>query len=70
MSGKYIKPKSKTIVNPLTGQLDQVSDNNFSYEGVPANKKLIIHENHQMIVHEGFSVEGDLDLHGSLILEE
>ena len=70
MSGKSIRPKTKTIVNPLTGKLEQVKDNNFSYESVPVNKRLTIHENNQMIVHEGFEVDGELDLYGSLILEE
>lgn len=70
MSHKLIKPKKRVVVNPLTGQFEYVTDNNFSYESVPEHTKLVIHENNQMIVYEGFSVDGDLDLHGSLILEE
>lgn len=64
-----VKPKKKVIINPL-GELDIVTDNNFSYESVPEGKKLTIPSNHQMIVHEGFIVDGDLDLKGTLVLEE
>lgn len=67
---KVIRPKRKVVINPLTGKLDLVNDNNFSYESVPLNKKLTIAENQQMSVHEEFDLEGDLDLSGSLILEE
>lgn len=67
---KLVKPKRRIVVNPLTGAFENVSDSNFSYEGVPENKKLTIHENNQMSIHEEFVVEGDLELHGSLILEE
>lgn len=70
MSDKLVRPKKRIVVNPTTGVLDSVTDNNFSYEGVPLNKKLTIHENNQMTVRDGFEVEGDLDLHGSLILED
>lgn len=70
MGLKVVKPKLNTVLNPLTGKLEQTIDNNFSYESVPQNRKLIIHENNQMIVYEGFSVDGDLDLYGTLILED
>lgn len=66
---KPIKPKKKIVFNPLEGQFDLVTDNNFSYESVPANKKLKIRENEQMIVCEGFDVQGELQLDGSLMLE-
>lgn len=67
---KNIRPKKKVVVNPLTGKIEYVNDNNFSYEKVPNNKKLTIQENNQMVVYDGFEVDGDLDLLGSLILEE
>lgn len=70
MSGKTIRPKKRIVINPMTGNLDSVTDNNFSYEKVPQNRKLIIHENHQMLVVDELEVDGDLDLYGSLILEE
>lgn len=70
MSNTPIKPKTRTIINPVTGQLEQVRDNNFSYENIPVNKRLVIHENNQMVVYDGFEVDGELDLYGSLILEE
>jgi hypothetical protein len=68
--GKPVKPKRKVVLNPLSGRFDLVSDNNFSYESVPDNKKLTIQENHQMVVYEGLDVDGELDLYGSVILEE
>lgn len=65
-----IKPKKKIDFNPLEGQFDITTDNNFSYESVPINKKLTIPENHQMILHGEIVIEGDLILEGTLILEE
>ena len=35
---KLVKPKRRIVVNPLTGAFENVSDSNFSYEGVPENK--------------------------------
>jgi len=70
MSNELTKPKKRIVVNPLTGKFEYVTDNNFSYEGVPEHRKLIIYANNQMTVYEGFNVDGDLDLYGSLILEE
>ncbi len=67
---KAIRPKKKVVVNPLTGKIEYVNDNNFSYENIPVGKKLTIQENNQMVVHDGFEVDGDLELLGSLILEE
>lgn len=65
-----IKPKKKLNINPITGKLDLVTDNNFSYESVPENKRLKIPENHQMVLHEEFDLEGELIIDGSLIMEE
>jgi hypothetical protein len=70
MSDKLVKPKKRIVINPTNGKLDNTTDNNFSYESVPENKKLIIHANNQMHVVDGFSVDGELDLYGSLILED
>lgn len=67
---KPVKPKKKLNINPTTGKLDLVTDNNFSYESVPVNKKLQIPENHQMTVYEGFELDGELQVNGSLILED
>lgn len=67
---KPVKPKKKIAFNPLTGEFDLVTDNNFSYEGVPSPKILTIRENHQMILHEEFDLDGELRLDGSLIIEE
>lgn len=69
MAGR-IKPKQKVTINPLTGDFDIITDNNFSYESVPSGKKLEIPENMQMAVHDEFILDGDLDLEGSLILED
>lgn len=67
---KRIKPKRKIVINPIEGEFDLVSDNNFSYESVPEGKRLVIYENMQMIVMEGFDVEGELTLDGNIFLEE
>jgi len=70
--GKSVRPRRKISINPTTGKLDLVSDNNFSYESVPNNKRLHIPENHQMVVREEFEIEtgSELKLDGSLIVEE
>ena len=67
---KPVKPKKKIAFNPLTGEFDLVTDNNFSYESVPSPKVLTIPENHQMVIHEEFDLEGELRLDGSLVIEE
>ena len=69
---KPVKPKKKIAFNPIEGQFDLVPDNNFSYEGIPAPKKLTIPENHQMIVREQFDIEdgAELRLEGSIMVEE
>lgn len=64
-----IKPPKKLTINPIEGELDYVSDNNFSYQSVPLNKKLTIYENMQMTVFNGFILDGTLDLKGMLVLE-
>lgn len=67
---KPVKPKKSLTINPTTGKLDLVTGNNFSYEGVPSNKKLKIRENEQMRVAEMFDLEGELQLEGLLDIEE
>lgn len=67
---KPVKPKKKMTINPLTGKFDLVSDNNFSYEQIPNNKKLLIPDNHQMAVYDEFIIEGELVLEGALIMED
>jgi len=67
---KQVKPKKKIVFNPLTGEFDIITDNNFSYEGVPTSKVLSIRENNQMTIHEEFNLEGELRLDGSFILED
>ncbi len=67
---KAYKPKKKIVINPIEGELDIVTDNNFSYESVPTNKKIKIRENEQMAVFGGFEVEGELQLDGTLVLED
>ncbi len=68
---KPVKPKKKIAFNPLEGQFDLITDNNFSYKSVPTNKKLKVPENMQMIVHEEFQVEEDAELllDGELVVE-
>lgn len=65
-----VKPRKKIVVNPTSGTLDLTTDNNFSYESVPENKILTIAKNNQMSIFDGFELEGELRLDGSLIVEE
>lgn len=67
-----VKPKKKIAFNPIEGQFDLVSDNNFSYESVPSPKKLTIPNNHQMVVREEFEIEdgAELRVDGSFMVEE
>ena len=65
---KPVKPKQKISFNPLEGQFDLITENNFSYESVPTNKKLKIPDNHQMLVNQEFVVEGELILDGTLVV--
>lgn len=64
-----VKPISKIELNPMTGEFDLVSGNNFSYLGVPTDKKLKIPANMQMAVHGTFEVDGYLELEGQLVIE-
>lgn len=64
-----IKPPKRLMLNVFTGNFEYVVDNNFSYQSVPLNKKLIIYPNMQMAVYGPFEVNGILDLRGALILE-
>lgn len=67
---KRVKPKQKITVNPIEGTFDIITDNNFSYESIPENKKLTIDDNNQMVVMDEFLVDGELRLEGTLILED
>lgn len=69
---KPVKPKNKIAFNPIEGQFDLVSDNNFSYESIPTPKKLVIRENHQMVVREEFDIEdgAELRVEGTFMMEE
>lgn len=64
-----IKPDKKVVFNPITNVFEYVSDNNFSYLSVPIAKTLKIPQNMQMVVYNGFVLDGILDLHGTIILE-
>lgn len=65
-----VKPKKKLSINPITGELDLIIDNNFSYESIPYGKKLTIPQNHQMIIHDEFILDGQLIVDGTFILEK
>lgn len=69
MASDKVKPPKKIAFNPIEASFDYVVDNNFSYQSVPNNKKLTIYENMQMVVFNGFIVDGFLELKGMLILE-
>ena len=66
---KRVKPAKKIVINPVNGEFDVATDNNFSYESVPENKKLKIYQNMQMAVFGEFELEGTLTLDGTLVLE-
>lgn len=65
-----IEPDQEFVLNPLTGKLDTITGNNFSYKSIPTNKVLTIRENEQMIVYDEFVLDGELVLSGDLILVE
>lgn len=65
-----VKPKNKITLNPLEAQFDVITGNNFSYESVPENKKLLIPNNHQMVFHGEFDLDGELQIEGSFVVEE
>lgn len=67
---KPVKPKTKIVLNPVEGQLDVVTDNNFSYEETPPNKQLKIRENHQMTLIGKHQVDGILIIDGTLVVTE
>jgi len=46
------------------------TNNNFSYESVPSSKILTIPENNQMAIFDGFELEGELRLDGSIVVED
>ncbi|MDW8348100.1 MAG: hypothetical protein RML94_14150 [Bacteroidia bacterium] len=64
-----IKPDKKLVFNPVSNTFEYISDNNFSYLSVPANKTLKIPQNMQMVVYNGFILDGIVDLQGVIILE-
>jgi hypothetical protein len=67
---KRVKPKKKIAINPTTGKLDVITDNNFSYESVPQGKKLGIPENMQMAYFGIFDLDGQIDINGSFVVED
>jgi hypothetical protein len=67
---KKVKPKTKLAINPLTGGIDLITDNNFSYESVPQDKKLEIPENMQMAYFGTFDLDGELIINGSFVVED
>ena len=69
---KPIKPKKQIAFNVLEGQFDLVTGNNFSYRTVPADKKLKIRDNEQMVLHGCMEVDGMLEIEGigMLVVEE
>ena len=67
---KAVKPKKKLDFNPVSGEFDLVTDNNFSYEEVPEDKRLRIRDNHQMALHGCHKVDGTLIVEGTLVVTE
>lgn len=54
--------------NPLTGEFDLVSADNFSYKTIPTGTTVIIPANQQMIVQGDITIVGDLTITGQLTL--
>jgi hypothetical protein len=67
---KPVKPQTTLDLNPTTGRIDVITDNNFSYQSVPENKRLKIPENMQMAHHGPFELEGALIIDGAMIVED
>lgn len=67
---KRTRAKRKVVFNPIEGEFDIISDNNFSYLSVPEDRRLEIPENMQMTVHGCFENDGDLIVEGDVIVEE
>ena len=64
------KPKKKIVFDPLKGEFDLITDNNFSYKDIGENQTVKVRSNEQKAVFGCFDVEGTLDLEGDLIIEE
>lgn len=54
--------------NPLSGNFDIVSPDNFSYNYIPTGITLQVPQYQQMIVVEHLDIVGDLDLIGDLAI--
>lgn len=67
---KRVRAKRKVVFNPIEGEFDIISDNNFSYVSVPEGRKLEIPENMQMAVHGCEEIDGEMRIDGELIVEE
>lgn len=69
---KRVKAPRKPEFNPIEGEFDLVSQNNFSYESIPTPRKLTVYENMQHVVREEFTIEEDAELRvdGSFMVEE
>ena len=70
ITDKKVKPRVKVELNPLTGEFDLITDNNWSYRTVPENKKLRIPGNMQMAHHGCFEIDGTMEVDGDLVIEE
>lgn len=57
-------------LNPLTGKLDLVSKENFSYNYIPETQTKTIPVNQQMIVYEDISIDGVLIIEGELVVSD
>ena len=58
--------KKKLLINPLTGDFNLVSTDNFSFDTVPVGKIVDIPQYQQMIVYQSITVDGVLNIDGSL----
>lgn len=55
-------------LNPITGKLDLISSDNFSYNVIALNKTVKIPTNQQMLVHDTCEISGVLVIEGELFV--
>lgn len=60
--------KKKFVFNSLTGDFDLVSVDNFSFDYIASGKTVDVPVNQQMFVYEVLTVDGVLNIDGSVVL--
>ena len=60
--------KKKVDINPLSGEIGFISEDNFSVKEVKTGKKTDVRARQQMIVDGEIVVDGDLNVQGEAVL--